>query len=104
MLTETLARFVTETRSTDIPKDVLDGARSALIDTVGVALAGTLEPAGEIALRWVQESGGKPQASCWARTSAPRRPKPHSRTASAPTRSISMTVFRSLEDIDCHPA
>jgi 2-methylcitrate dehydratase PrpD len=65
MITSTLARFVTETRLADIPKDVLDGARNALVDTVGVALAGTLEPAGEIALRWVRESGGRPQATYW---------------------------------------
>jgi 2-methylcitrate dehydratase PrpD len=65
MVTEKLARFVIETRVTDIPKDVLAGARDALIDTVGVALAGTLEPAAEIALRWVTYLGAKPQASVW---------------------------------------
>ena len=65
MITEKLARFVTENRVADIPQDVIAGARNAVIDTVGVALAGTLEPAGEIALRWVNELGAKPQANCW---------------------------------------
>lgn len=70
MITEKLARFVIETRLTDIPKDVIAGARDALIDTVGVALAGTLEPAAEIALRWVTHLGAKPQASVWGQNVA----------------------------------
>jgi 2-methylcitrate dehydratase PrpD len=70
MITEKLARFVTDTRLTDIPKDVIAGARGALMDTVGCALAGTLEPAGETALRWVRESGGRPQATCWGQNAA----------------------------------
>ena len=42
MITEKLARFVTATPISDIPGDVLDRARDALTDTVGVALAGAL--------------------------------------------------------------
>lgn len=70
MITETLARFVTETRLADIPEDVLAGARGALIDTVGCALAGALEPAAEIALRWVRETGGRPQSTCWGQNAS----------------------------------
>lgn len=70
MITEKLARFVIETRLPDIPKNVLAGARDALIDTVGVALAGTLEPAAEIALGWVTHLGAKPQASVWGQNVA----------------------------------
>jgi len=65
MLTERLARFVIETRTADIPPAVIDGARDALIDTVGVALAGTLEPVGEIVARWIAEVGAKPQCALW---------------------------------------
>jgi 2-methylcitrate dehydratase PrpD len=65
MLTETLARFVIETRASDLPGETIEAARDALIDTVGVALAGTREPVGELAARWVRESGAKPQAACW---------------------------------------
>ncbi|MBI4193607.1 MAG: MmgE/PrpD family protein [Betaproteobacteria bacterium] len=65
MLTEKLARYVTDAKLTDIPHDVLAGARDALIDTVGVALAGTLEPVAEIAVRWVNELGARPQATVW---------------------------------------
>ena len=65
MLTETLAQFVIETRTADIPPAVVNGARDALIDTVGVALAGSLEPVGEIVARWVTEVGAKPQCTLW---------------------------------------
>jgi 2-methylcitrate dehydratase PrpD len=67
MFTETLARFAIETRISDLPEPTLAAARDALIDTVGVALAGTREPVGELAGRWVRELGAKPQAACWGR-------------------------------------
>ncbi|MBI3042656.1 MAG: MmgE/PrpD family protein [Betaproteobacteria bacterium] len=70
MITEKLARFVTDTPLADIPRDILAGARDALIDTVGVALAGTLEPVAEIAARWVSELGAKPQATVWGQITA----------------------------------
>ena len=65
MITETLARFVVETRISDLPEETINAARDALIDTVGVALAGTREPVGELAARWARELGAKPQAACW---------------------------------------
>ncbi|MGH7185420.1 MAG: MmgE/PrpD family protein, partial [Pseudomonadota bacterium] len=65
MFTETLARFVIETRASALPEAAVVAARDALIDTIGVALAGTREPVGELAERWVRELGAKPQAACW---------------------------------------
>jgi len=65
MLTQRLARFVIDTRIEDIPEDALRRARDALVDTLGVGLAGSLEPAGKIALQWAQELGAKPQATIW---------------------------------------
>jgi 2-methylcitrate dehydratase PrpD len=56
---------VSETRAGDIPAEAISRARDAFVDTVGVALAGTLEPVSEIATRWVNEIGAKPQASVW---------------------------------------
>jgi hypothetical protein len=41
MLTRRLAEFVVET--TDIPSEVLEPSRHALVDPIGCALAGTLE-------------------------------------------------------------
>ncbi len=65
MLTQSLASFVIDTKIESIPENVLLHARDALIDTLGVGLAGSLEPAGEIALRWVQDAGARPQATVW---------------------------------------
>jgi len=65
MITETLARFVVETPLDKIPEAVLNGARDALIDTIGVAIAGTLEPINDIGLAWVKDVGARPQATLW---------------------------------------
>lgn len=70
MLTERLARFVIETPDTQIPSPVLAGAREALLDTVGVALAGTVEPVGEIVARYITDLGARPQATFWGQRSA----------------------------------
>jgi 2-methylcitrate dehydratase PrpD len=64
-ITATLARFVIDTPSADIPDAVLAGARNALIDTIGVALAGTGERVSDIARRWVLDSGATARASLW---------------------------------------
>ena len=55
MLTETLARFVIETRTSDLPDAAIAAARDALVDTVGVALAGSREPVADLAARWVRD-------------------------------------------------
>jgi len=67
MLTQRLASFVTDTSVALLPRELLSCAGDAFLDTVGVGLAGTLEPASEIALRWVEEVGGKGVASVWGR-------------------------------------
>ena len=67
MLTQRLADFVVDTRTRDIPADVLAGSRHALIDTLGCALAGTLEPAAELAAQWAQEMGAQGKATVWGR-------------------------------------
>ncbi len=63
MLTQKLAAFVVDTNVSDIPTKVLEGSREALIDTIGCALAGSLEPISEIAGRWVRETGARGQAT-----------------------------------------
>ena len=65
--TRTLARFVVETRVSDLPEAVLDGACNAVIDTLGVALAGSLEPVAGIAARWVSALDAKPTVTVWGR-------------------------------------
>jgi 2-methylcitrate dehydratase PrpD len=67
MITSTLSRFVVETRTDEIPGAVFIAAQDALIDTLGVSLAGAGEPAAEIAARWVEENGGRQRATLWGR-------------------------------------
>ena len=55
MITEKLADFVANT--TVVPEAVLTAAQNAVIDTVGVALAGTQEPVSVTVARWIAETG-----------------------------------------------
>ena len=65
MLTQRLAEFVIDTRASDVPQDVMNAARDALIDTLGVALVGGLDEVGEIVLRYVGDLGAKREAIVW---------------------------------------
>jgi len=65
MLTQRLAEFVIETRTSDVPQNVLNASRDALIDTLGCALVGSIDECGEIALRYVSGLGAKREATIW---------------------------------------
>ncbi len=65
MLTQRLAEFVIDTRASDLPQEVMDASRDALIDTLGVALAGGLDEVGEIALTYVRDLGARREAGIW---------------------------------------
>jgi 2-methylcitrate dehydratase PrpD len=65
MLTQRLAEFIIDTRASDVPQNVMEASRDALIDTLGVALVGGLDEVGEIALRYVSEIGAKREATIW---------------------------------------
>jgi 2-methylcitrate dehydratase PrpD len=65
MLTQRLAEFVIHTRASDIPPEVMDAARDALIDTLGVALVGGLDAVGEISLAYVHGLGAKRESTIW---------------------------------------
>ena len=58
MLTQKLAEFVINTNSSDLPPEALDGARDALIDTIGCGLAGTPEEACRIVIGMLRAQGG----------------------------------------------
>jgi 2-methylcitrate dehydratase PrpD len=68
MITERLATFVANRSAEDISDDVYDAARDAVIDTLGVALAGSREPVADIAAEWVSEIGARSSATVWGRT------------------------------------
>jgi 2-methylcitrate dehydratase PrpD len=68
MLTQRLAEFVINTPTSALPADVLDASRDALIDTVGCALAGSVDEVAEIALRYVRDLGSRKEATIWGST------------------------------------
>lgn len=65
MLTQKLAEFIINTKVSEVPQEALDGARDALIDTIGCGLAGTLEEACGILVRFLRAQGGNAQATVW---------------------------------------
>lgn len=66
--TETLARFAVETETSSLPADVLYAAQRAILDTIGVALAGSIEPASRIIADYVADRGGAAESLIWGTT------------------------------------
>ncbi len=74
-VTQSLSRYVAELDYDRIPEDVRRVARRALIDTIGCAIAGSVEPAAQIALNLARADGGARRASLiGAARGAPRVP------------------------------
>jgi 2-methylcitrate dehydratase PrpD len=61
--TETLARFIIETRFDDIPNDVVERARELATNVLGVTVGGATQPTGRIAIDLVREQEAKPRAT-----------------------------------------
>lgn len=70
MITERLADLVANTPAAKIPDDVYAAAADGIIDTLGVALAGTREPVADVLAAWVEENGARAQATVWGRSLA----------------------------------
>lgn len=60
--TERVARFIVETPAEALPVAALERAKEAILDTVGVALAGSRDPAGQLICQYVRSLGGNPEA------------------------------------------
>ena len=74
MITEKLAAFIAETKLGDMPPEVINITRRAVIDTIGVSLAGSGHPAGKAITAFVRKFGATPVAGVIGdkvRTSAP---------------------------------
>ena len=65
MFTQRLAEFVANTQIKDIPVAVLRGSGHAMTDTMGCALAGTLEPVATAATQWLNDIGARAQSTMW---------------------------------------
>jgi len=58
-----LAEFVTKSRWEDCPAEAVDIARRAILDCLGVMLAGSIEPAARIVAEVARAEGGSPLAT-----------------------------------------
>ncbi len=61
--TALVAEFVTKSRLEDCPEAAVESARRAILDCLGVMLAGSIEPAARILQRVAQAEGGSPLCS-----------------------------------------
>ncbi len=62
-VTETLARLAIETPGDAIPEEAVRSAKLRILDTIGIALAGSREKSTLVALETVRHMGGNPTAS-----------------------------------------
>src|SRR5262245_39259122 len=73
-VTDTLARFVTDTDIASISDKTRANAKMHILDTLGVALAGSKTPVAEIAIAYCKKLGASSEASIWgtgAKAAAP---------------------------------
>ena len=69
-----IAEFVVKTNFEALPQEAVTAVKKAFLDTLGVALAGSIEPASKIITAFVKKLGGNPTCGVIAgkiRTSAP---------------------------------
>lgn len=64
-VTDTMARFVTETEYSSISEKTLANAKMHILDTLGVALAAVATPVANIALDYCTRVGNANEASIW---------------------------------------
>ena len=73
-VTRRLVEFLLRTNFDQMPTEVVLRAKELILDTIGVALAGSIQPPAEIAIDYVRHLGGNPQATIIGRgfkTTAP---------------------------------
>jgi len=71
--TQHVIDYIVDSRFEKIPPKALAVAKGAILDCLGVALAGARHPGGMIAAEWSRKAAGAPQATLWGhgvRTSA----------------------------------
>ena len=62
MFTKTLSQFITKTNYEDLPEEVVTAAKFAILDFIGVAMAGSQDPSGRIISELVRENMSAPEA------------------------------------------
>ena len=61
--TDTIANWIVNTTYEDIPPEAIRVANESCFDVIGVILAGSAQPAGEIIKKYVADQGAAPQAT-----------------------------------------
>ena len=61
--TETVASWIVNTSFEDIPPDAIRVAKESCFDCLGVMLAGSAQPVGQIIQKYVKDQGGAPEAT-----------------------------------------
>ena len=61
--TEKIAKWIVETSYEDIPPEVINVAKQSCFDCLGVILAGSVQPVGQIVQKYVAEQGGSQDAT-----------------------------------------
>ncbi|MFH1757759.1 MAG: MmgE/PrpD family protein [Pseudomonadota bacterium] len=72
--TEILAHFIVSTNLNAIPAEAREVGKKAILDCLGVALAGSRDPLAKIMIGLIKDMGGQPQATVWGKkikTSSP---------------------------------
>ncbi len=62
-ITESLVRFVVDSRMEDLPAEVIETSKKCFLDWIGVAFGGVKDPSVRIMIDLIREIGGKRQAS-----------------------------------------
>lgn len=63
--TKRIVDFIVSSRLERIPANGLKVAREAILDCVGVAIAGSIEPVGRITAGWAKENGSAGRSTVW---------------------------------------
>ena len=61
--TRTLARFVAQTRFTDLPRGLVDNCKITVLDALGAGFVGAVQPWAQRIVAVVRALGGTPEAS-----------------------------------------
>ncbi len=72
--TRRLAEFISQTSLARIPAEAQEIAKRAILDNLGVALAGSRDPMAKIMTEFIKDTGGQARSSVWGKkfkTSAP---------------------------------
>ena len=64
-VSQDLSVLIAQADFRSLPPDVVEVAKTVVLDGLGVTLAGSVEPPARIVAEYVQEMGGTPQCSVW---------------------------------------